>query len=171
MQHLESAPFYRLACFFVDSLYITFYRSKFINGMEHKYFIYIYICKNTRTYVHIRYIHTVPFPQVVDESESLSHQLLLSQWEEEEEERRHTFTIASRDQQQHKKIKQRAEVQIYWSKQTQHATMNGGQVKPTAVFLMLGWCCHYKWKLAAVFVVVGWCCTDEINMPLQTEAK
>ena len=108
----------------------------------------------TYMYVHIRYIHTVPFPQVVDESESLSHQLLLSQWEEEEEERRHTFTIASRDQQQHKKIKQRAEVQIYWSKQTQHATTNGSQVKPAALFLML-----------------GWCCTIETNMPLQMEAS
>ena len=42
---LESAPFYRLACFF-DSLYITFYRrSKFIKGMEHKniFLIYIYV--------------------------------------------------------------------------------------------------------------------------------
>ena len=95
-----------------------------------------------------------PFLQVVDESESLSHQLLLSQWEEEEEERRHTFTIASRDQQQHKKVKQRTEVQIYWSKQTQHVTTNGGQVKPATVFLML-----------------CWCCTIETNMPLQMEAS
>ena len=129
--------------------------------------------------MHIRYIHTVPFPQVVDESESLSHQLLLSQWEEEEEERRHTFTIASRDQQQHKKIKQRAEVQIYWSKRTQHATMNGGQVKPAAVFLMLGWCCTIETNMplqmeASCSVCCSrlvLSCTVEINMPLRTEAK
>ena len=51
---LESAPFYRLACFFVDFLYITFYtRSKFIKGMEHINIFLIYIYTYARIHIHV----------------------------------------------------------------------------------------------------------------------